>query len=500
MTFGLTPQGFVKKRLADIRVEIENEVRAVFGNQINLTPQSVFSQFIGILAERESSLWELAEDTYNSQYPDTAEGVALDNIASISGIIRLAAQQSRVRNVHLFGDLGTTIPSGTVFSVLGSPSSRFATLTGVTLIAGQDEVQTLSFSGLPNSGSFRLSHRGFQTSLILLSDTLTQIKEKLEDLPFIREVSVTGSFATTIVITFQGADGKIDQPLLVIADNTLQTIAPVAIVITVTQTTAGIPQGLVEVLAEEFGPIDAPLYSLTEIETPVTGLDAILNTEEAILGRSLETDAELKVRRLQSLQRAGASTVEAIRARLLEVQDVEEVVIFENVTEITDINGLPPKSFRAFVQGGDTQEVGDSIWRNKPAGIQTSGAISVNVNDSQGVVQTVFFSRPVEVPIYIAIEVTRDTSPTSPWPANGADLVRDALNAYVLGLNIGQDVIVFPQMIASLNSIPGIIDIELGVGTTVSPPIGQDDNISIAINEVATVTDAAFDIDVTVLP
>lgn len=500
MTFGVTPQGFVKKRLADIKTEIENEVRAVFGNQVNLTPQSVFSQFIGILSDRESALWELAEDTYNSQYPDTAEGVALDNIASISGVIRLAAQQSRVRDVHLFGDAGTLIPAGTVFSVLGSPTARFATLTAVVLVAGADEVQTVSFSGVPNSGTFRFAHLGFQTSLILLSDTLAQIKEKLEDLPYIREVSVTGSFATTLVITFQGLDGKIDQPLLTIVDNTLLTIAPAAITITVTQTTAGVPQGLVEVLAEEFGPIDAPLYSLTEIETPVTGLDAVLNTETAILGRNLETDSELKVRRLQSLQRAGASTVEAIRARLLEVQDVEEVVIFENVTEVVDGNGLPPKSFRAFVQGGDDQEIGDAIWLNKPAGIQTSGAITVNVNDSQGVVQTVSFSRPVEVPIFIDIEITRDTTPTSPWPANGASLVRDALAAYIEGLSIGQDVIVYPQLVAALNSIPGILDVELGVGIAADPPIGQDDNITIAINEVAVITDAANDIDVVVLP
>lgn len=500
MTFGVTPEGFVKKRLADIKTEIENEVRAVFGNQINLTPQSVFSQFIGILADRESALWELAEDTYNSQYPDTAEGIALDNIASISGIIRLAAQQSRVRNVILRGDVGTLVPPGTVFSVSGSPTSRFSTLTGVTLAAGADEVQTISFSGVPASGSFRLTHLGFSTELILLSDTLAQIKEKLEALPYIREVTVTGSFATTLVVSFVGQDGKIDQPLLGFSDNTLQTIAPAAVIITITETTPGVPQGLVEVLAEAFGPIDAPIYSLTEIETPVTGLDSVLNTEETILGRNLETDAELKVRRLQSLQRAGASTVEAIRARLLEVQDVQEVVIFENVTNVTDVNGLPPKSFRAFVQGGDTQEVGDNIWLNKPAGIQTTGDIEVSVNDSQGVVQTIFFSRPIEVPIFIDIQITRDTTPTSPWPANGADLVRAALVDYIEGLSIGEDVIVYPRLVASLNDIPGILDVELGVGIAADPPIGQDDNIVIAINQVATVSDPANDIDVVILP
>ncbi len=500
MTFGVTSEGFVKKRLSDIKTEIENAARAVFGNNINLTSQSVFSQFIGIIADRESSLWELAEDTYNSQYPDTAEGVALDNIASISGVKRLPARASRVRNVHLFGDAGTSVPAGTVFSVLGNTDARFAVLSGVTLVAGADEVQTLTFSGVPASGSFRLSHRGFQTALILLSDTTTQIEEKLNDLPYLSEVLVSGSFATSLVITFQGSDGKIDQPLLVVADNTLQTSAPAAVVITVTQTTAGVPQGLVEVEAETTGPLSAPLYGLTEIETPVTGLDAVLNTEEEIIGRNLETDAEFKVRRLQSLQRAGSSTPEAIRARLLEVQDVEEVVVFENVTETTDGNGLPPKSFRAFVQGGSDQEVGDAVWENKPAGIQTSGGVTVNVTDSQGVTQVVQFSRPVEVEIYINIRITKDVTPTSPWPANGASLVRDALAAFIAGLQIGQDVIVYPKLISSLNSIPGIEDVEIGIDTSPAPAYGTDDNIAIAINEIAIIADAANDITVTVIP
>jgi hypothetical protein len=122
------------------------------------------------------------------------------------------------------------------------------------------------------------------------------------------------------------------------------------------------------------------------------------------------------------------------------------------------------------------------------------------VTDSQGVIQTIFFSRPVEIPVFINIQITRDTSSTSPWPSNGADLVRSALASFVDALEIGQDVIVFPQLISALNSIPGIIDIDLGIATTANPPIGTNANIPIAINQVAVIVDAANDIDVAVLP
>ena len=77
MAFGLTSSGFNPKRLIDIKTEIENELKATFGNSINLLPSSVLGQLVGIMSDREKELWELAEAVYNSQYPATAEGVTL---------------------------------------------------------------------------------------------------------------------------------------------------------------------------------------------------------------------------------------------------------------------------------------------------------------------------------------------------------------------------------------------------------------------------------------
>jgi uncharacterized phage protein gp47/JayE len=394
MSFGLTSTGFKRKRLADIKTEIEDSLKLTLGQNINLLSQSLLSQFVGIFAEREALLWELAENTYNSQYPDTAEGTALDNVSSLSGVTRLGAKKTRIPGVILAGDAGTTVPAGTIFSVAGSPSNRFMTLEGITL--------------------------------------------------------------------------------------------------------DGVGAGEVECEALVTGPVVAPVGTLTEIDTPVTGLDSVTNPEEAILGRNVETDQELRLRRLDSLERAGSSTVEAIRARLKEVQDVGEVIIFENTTMVVDSEGLPAKSFRAYVQGGDEDEIAEAIWKNKPAGIQTSGDIEKVVVDSQGVNQTVFFSRPVELQIYIDITITKDTSPTSEWPLDGEDQVREALAEYVNSLSIGQDVVVYPKLIAALNDIPGIDDVVLAIGTAASPTL--DDNIVVEINEIALIDDPETQISVTVEP
>lgn len=86
-------------------------------------------------------------------------------------------------------------------------------------------------------------------------------------------------------------------------------------------------------IAQTYGPIPVPANSLTEILTPVAGWVSLTNPQAGITGRFQETDAELRIRRAQSLHSQGAATVEAITSRLLqEVPGVTSVNVFENVT------------------------------------------------------------------------------------------------------------------------------------------------------------------------
>lgn len=123
---GLTPTGFEQKRLYEIKQDIETQLKNAFGDHINLLPESVFGQLVGIEASLLSSIWELAEAVYNSQYPDTAEDVSLDNACALVGIVRLAATKSTV-TVELTGSDGTLVPKGTIFSVNGNSKARFET-------------------------------------------------------------------------------------------------------------------------------------------------------------------------------------------------------------------------------------------------------------------------------------------------------------------------------------------------------------------------------------
>ncbi len=128
MTFGLTPAGFNAKRLADIKVELENAFIAQFGD-INLDPQSVFGQIIGVEAKSFADIWENLEDVYFSQYPNSASGVALDNVVQLNGISRLPATQTSV--IATCGGLeGTYIPQNALATIPSSGAVFYANIGG----------------------------------------------------------------------------------------------------------------------------------------------------------------------------------------------------------------------------------------------------------------------------------------------------------------------------------------------------------------------------------
>lgn len=496
MAFGITSEGFTRKRLFDVKLEIENELKTKLGNNINLLDNSVLGQIVGIFAERESLLWELAEAIYINNNVDGASGVSLDNVLSLVGATRLQATKSLQQNLHLFGLAGSVIPANVSVSVTGSPTSIFKTKNPVTLIAGVDEVQQINFSSLPVAGQFRLKYLSEITAPIAYNATALDIQNALNALNKLDGLTVTGNFAAGFVVTFAGNSGKINHSMLDFDSNTLTNAVSAAVNITFIQTTAGVPQGVVDAEAQNTGEIIAPAFSLSNIDTPVTGLDRVTNPTEAIVGRDIESDNDFRARSKIAQKSTGSSTVEAIRAKLLALTGVIQVVVFENTTMAVDVNGLPAKSFRAYVQGGDDQDIWDSLWANKPAGIASDGTEIGTVVDSQGVVQTLKFSRPDVQEIYINIEITKDVAK---FPLNGVDQVRSALADYVNSLEVGEDIIVYPRLISQLNSISGILDIRIGIDLTPAPAYGTDNNIPIAINQIAKVVDAANDIIVAVI-
>lgn len=158
MTFGVTPDGFKKKVLTDILKEIEDQQRADISPSLNLLPSSVFGQINGIFADELRELWDVAIAVYRSQYPDSASGDALDNVAAITGALRLPKRPSKaVLSLNL--DHGTTVAAGKIVSI-GATGARWVTQADVANSSGaQATFQIGAFSeqtGPINGSSFTI--------------------------------------------------------------------------------------------------------------------------------------------------------------------------------------------------------------------------------------------------------------------------------------------------------------------------------------------------------
>ena len=156
--YGLTEYGFNRKRLDEIKKEKEKSFKNIFGENINLSPQSNFGQIIGIEAESEALVWEIAELVYNAFYPATAQGVQLSNLVTLNGIQRKRATYSKVV-LSIIGLDGTKIPAGSLVSIPNN-SEKFSTDIDVVISSGVATVEATAV----NSGK-----------IIALAGSITQI-------------------------------------------------------------------------------------------------------------------------------------------------------------------------------------------------------------------------------------------------------------------------------------------------------------------------------------
>lgn len=173
--------------------------------------------------------------------------------------------------------------------------------------------------------------------------------------------------------------------------------------------------GVVSVLfvSVQDGPVTAPSGTLNQITVSVTGWSAVTNPLDATPGNLLEDDTDFRVRQEEELAAAGSCTLDSIRADLLAIPGAPlSVQVLENTKLITDpVTGMPPKSIQAIVYDGIVPSLANNtiaqvLWGDKPAGIQMFGTTTGQAVDSQGNPQTVAFSRPTQLPLYLAFTVT----------------------------------------------------------------------------------------------
>jgi uncharacterized phage protein gp47/JayE len=390
---GLTSEGFEAKTLEEIKAELESGLRTEISDTLNVETDSPLGQLIGIFSSKLREVWELAEEVYNSSYPDSASGFSLGALSVLTGTQRAPATRSRVL-VNVDVDPGTYAAGTIVAHVEGDPTARFVNA---------------------------------------------------------EEVVNAGPGAATV------------QGVLFLAENT--------------------------------GPVRANSGTLTTIAEPLAGLNSITNPEDAELGAEVESDTDLRIRREEELQAVGSTTAAAVRVDVALVEGVDSVTVLENDTDET-VDGIPPHALEAIVLGGESADIAEAILAAKAGGIQAFGDTVVEVEDSQGVLHQIGFTRPDELEVYLEIDLT-----ATDGEYGGSTEVQETLVDYGdanLRTKPGADVILSKLSAEIFRNVTGILDVtEIRVGLIPSPV--STVNLAVGSREVADLDTSRITVNVTLV-
>jgi len=244
--------------------------------------------------------------------------------------------------------------------------------------------------------------------------------------------------------------------------------------------------------AVDTGAITCGANTLTSIVSDILGWETINNPAvQDSVGSAEQSDAEARLFRRRTLALQGLSIAEAIVSGLYATTGVTSVFFQENVAATPQvINGVSmvAHSLYACVLGGSDIAVanilqlkksGGCAYNNGASGTPISVPLIVQVS---GQVIDVLFDRPDDIPFIVLITISATTAVNNP-----SLTTKDAIAAYINGLQVGTGVSPFELAGAVVEVAPGIFVHDLQVSKA-SPVSFVRTEITLAVFEKASAT------------
>jgi uncharacterized phage protein gp47/JayE len=218
---------------------------------------------------------------------------------------------------------------------------------------------------------------------------------------------------------------------------------------------------------------NAGVGKINTIVNPIvpSAVDKVTNPEAFTGGRLRETDEEYRARYYKSVDFVGGVNKDAIRAEILQnVEGVKSAEVYENDTDLTDANGLPPHSIEAVVYGGTDGAIAQAIFRRKAAGIQTSGNIFIPVVTQSGANYSIRFSRPAPTNVWFKIWGISKKSDSLKTDAQLQTEITRILLDFIgtdtnFGLGIGENVY-YKRVVSAIYTVSDVLDFKLKLSAT----------------------------------
>jgi len=470
MEYGLTKNGFISKPLSVLLEEERAAYKAAFGEDIDISDDSVAGKYIGNQVAKFTQLWELLDGLWSVGDVDSAKGIYLDRLARLVNVERVAAIKTQVTEC-IWGDEGTSIQSRSL-AKLSTTGDIFFLRDAVKINRENLIGFWIKISSVEPGEIYSFQIKGLTISYTAIVDddeesiTLA-LKEKIEtELPGLFTVENFGKDGLKVHITdgvspfvFETNDEKIEVVLL----------GAYAVYLAVTA-----------------GNIFVPIGTLTKLVSNIS-VDSIYNYATGLTGRAMESDTELRFNMGNRAKQALANEI-AIQSKIaMEVPGVEYSKVYSNRT-MQEYNGRPPKSYETVVIGGDERTIAQTIFDSGPAGVQPFGNTTVTIYDSEGSPWEIGFSRPVNQYIWIKIGIAKYHEEL--FPINGNDLIKDNIVTWSKNnLGVGVDLI-YQRLGIPVYTVSGIAnaDIKVARTTNLNPPAEEEyksENIEIGEVEIA---------------
>lgn len=471
---GLTPTGLEIKTLSEVIEDYNVQAQNIFsdltapGDLVDVSADAALGRIIGVVSPALADVWQAIQQVNDSFNPNSATGISLDNMVSLSGISRLPETPTRAQ-VVLEGDVNIAVssPLGKAYS---STTQRTFSIVNPVILS-------------PQAAS------GCGIAVLTVADsTIYTFSYTIDGINFI-DTSITSGVGATAASILAQLKTAVDTAL----GATFQTyyqdgflfidrLDPFQTVTFDTTVNLRIEKirkpGLVA--DDEAGPFPALAGSIDTISVPIVGWDSISNPVPAITGRLQETDEELRERFRNSKFVISANIIEALLDALRNVSGVTDVQVYENDGDVTNSLGVTPHAFMPIVLGGLPTDIAQAIWNNQPTGIGSVGNTTVQIADSQGFIHDISFKRPTSIPIYITIDISN----TGTLPGDAIALIRQNIIDYAAANYFIGDDIIYSRFYTPINAVQGHEVNSFTMGTAPSP-VGMT-NIVIDFDEVAT--------------
>lgn len=130
--------GFTRTRLDERLAELEAAWKTIFGNDIDVRPESPDGQVLALFAEGVADCDEMLEVIYNERSPAAARGAALARLAALNGVFKKGGSYSTAP-ITLGGTPGTVVPAGSLIGSSDTASEKdsvFQTTAELTIGGG----------------------------------------------------------------------------------------------------------------------------------------------------------------------------------------------------------------------------------------------------------------------------------------------------------------------------------------------------------------------------